>query len=90
MGDIAERPGAPAAEELHLRSRELLVDLLLLQRPPQLPALCQWHNDRNDLFTMSNHIVSVTVGKLAHEAHINVVRRQPSVRTEVQIRAVDG
>jgi hypothetical protein len=61
MGDIAECPGVPAAEELHLRSIELLVDLLLLQRPPQLPVLCQWHHDRNDLFTMSDHIVSVTV-----------------------------
>jgi hypothetical protein len=32
MGDIAERPGALAATEVHLGSIEFLVDLLLLQR----------------------------------------------------------
>ena len=62
MRDIAERPSAPTAEEVHLGSVELLVDLLLLQRPPQLPVLRQRHHNRNDLCTMSDHVVSVTVG----------------------------
>jgi hypothetical protein len=62
MGDIAERPGALAATEVHLGSIEFLVDLLLLQRPPQLPVLFQRYHDRDDLFAMSDHFVSVTVG----------------------------
>src|SRR6185312_6360370 len=60
---------------------ELLVDLLLLHRPAQLPVFLDGHHHRHHLATLTNHVVGVTIGQFAHEGHGNEVDRQHDVTT---------
>ena len=81
MRHVADRPGLTAGQVPGPGSVELLVDLLLLHRLAQLLVLPDGHDHRYHLAAMTDHIVGVTGGQLAHEDHGNEADRQPDVTT---------
>ena len=82
MRHVADCPGLTPGQVPGPGSIELLVDLLLLHRLAQLLVLLDGHHHRHHLAAMTNHVVGVTGGQLAHESHGNEAGRHHDVTTQ--------
>lgn len=60
MGNVADLASLLAGQVTGVGNLELVIDLLFRQRLAQLPVLRDRHDNRNDLATVMDHIVSVT------------------------------
>jgi hypothetical protein len=66
MRYVADRPGLTPGQVAGPGSVELLVDLLLLHRPAQLPILLDGHDHRYYLAATTDHVVGLAGGQFAH------------------------